>query len=783
MGKLLSAVIAEQLTYYTEKYALLPPMHFGGRPARTTTDALHALTYKIKDAWRKRQVVSVLFLDIEGAFPNAVNKRLEHNLRARKVPAKIVKFIHNLLKERYTTLKFDDHISDRIALDNGIGQGDPLSMVLYQYYNADILDIPSGPEESAAAYVDDAILIATASDFTESHRILADMMTRPGGAVEWSNEHNSRFEFSKLALMDFAHRNSKKQRCPLTLPSSTIEPSLSTKYLGVHLDQYLNWNTHIAHAVEKGSKWSSQLRRAVAPSWGLTPKYARKMFVSIAIPKILYAVDVWGVPKPIESLEPHRKGTSRAITKLTTTQRAGTLAVTGGLRTTPTDVLDTHAFILPIHLEIDKHCHRAATRIATLPPAHPLYKPARRCANRKVKRHKSPLHLLMQTYGIRPNDIENIRATPRNPALSHKRPFSTTIAKSKDESKKEDAQATEKVKVYSDGSALNGKVGAAAILTRAGKPTRKLHYHLGPSSQHTVHEAELVGLLMGLHLIKTDGNRKTSYALGADNQAALSALNTVKATTGQYIADEILETAAKIKKSRDSAKYSLKIRWTAGHVGIEGNEEVDGEAKKAAEGLTSDKKALPPLLRKPTRHNRSALRQQRKDKLKVRWKQEWSVSTRANKLKAIDPSLPSNKYLKLINDDRLTRVDRSRIYQLRTGHIPLNEYLERFKRVDSARCPACGHPKENAQHFLFDCPAYAHERWALLKHCKTKDPKMKDILNNSKIAVPLANYIQATGRFDQDKKPEGNNNTNSQEVLRSHQDTYLMVMTTRVSGN
>src|SRR6266702_3761326 len=94
------------------------------------------------------------------------------------------------------------------------------------------------------------------------------------------------------------------------------------------------------------------------------------MFVSIAIPKILYAVDVWGVPKPIELLEPHRKGTSRAIKKLTTTQRAGTLAVTGGLRTTPTDVLDTHAFILPIHLEIDKHCDRAATRIATLPPAH-----------------------------------------------------------------------------------------------------------------------------------------------------------------------------------------------------------------------------------------------------------------------------------------------------------------------------------------------------------------------------------------------------------------------------
>lgn len=113
--------------------------------------------------------MSVLFLNIEGAFPNAVHKRLEHNLRARKVPTKVVKFIHNLLRERYTALKFDDFISDRVALDNGIRQGDPLSMILYQYYNVDILNIPKGLNESASAYVDDAILVATGKDFMDTH--------------------------------------------------------------------------------------------------------------------------------------------------------------------------------------------------------------------------------------------------------------------------------------------------------------------------------------------------------------------------------------------------------------------------------------------------------------------------------------------------------------------------------------------------------------------------------------------------------------------------------------
>jgi len=60
-----------------------------------------------------------------------------------------------MLREQFTTLKFDGYVSDHIPIDNGIGQGDPLSMVLYRYYNADLLDIPKCAKEDAVAYMDD----------------------------------------------------------------------------------------------------------------------------------------------------------------------------------------------------------------------------------------------------------------------------------------------------------------------------------------------------------------------------------------------------------------------------------------------------------------------------------------------------------------------------------------------------------------------------------------------------------------------------------------------------
>jgi len=44
-------------------------------------DAIHYLVGKIKSVWGKKRVTSVLFLDVEGAFPNAVTDRLIHNLK------------------------------------------------------------------------------------------------------------------------------------------------------------------------------------------------------------------------------------------------------------------------------------------------------------------------------------------------------------------------------------------------------------------------------------------------------------------------------------------------------------------------------------------------------------------------------------------------------------------------------------------------------------------------------------------------------------------------------
>jgi hypothetical protein len=188
--------------------------------------------------------------------------------------------------------------------------------------------------------------------------------------------------------------------------------------------------------------------------------------------------------------------------------------------------------------------------------------------------------------------------------------------------------------------------------------------------------------------------------------------------------------------------------WKSKSAGIAGNEKADKEAKRAAEGDTSNTEELPCFLRKPLRISTSATKQKFSEQTSEKWKTEWQESARYRRFKAPDIlSPPSKKFIKLTSNHRLSRKMASLIYQLRVGHAPLNSYLHRFHKVDSPRCPACGEDNETAEHFIKRCPNYAHERWTLMKHYRFSDPNLEDILSNPKTIIPLVNFIDATGRF------------------------------------
>ncbi|KIK81533.1 hypothetical protein PAXRUDRAFT_44789, partial [Paxillus rubicundulus Ve08.2h10] len=46
------------------------------------------------------------------------------------------------------------------------------------------------------------------------------------------------------------------------------------------------------------------------------------------------------------------------------------------------------------------------------------------------------------------------------------------------------------------------------------------------------------------------------------------------------------------------------------------------------------------------------------------------------------------------------------IFQLQTGHVPLNKHLHRIAHAESPKCPGCHTRDETILHYLLECPAY-----------------------------------------------------------------------------
>jgi len=135
---------------------------------------------------------------------------------------------------------------------------------------------------------------------------------------------------------------------------------------------------------------------------------------------------------------------------------------------------------MPMSHLIDKWRHRAAVRLATLPSEHALYKAINRKLAGVVKRHRSLINTLLASYGCDPKKFEKLPAISRDPTLRGMLPFKISIANSREDSIRETELAEEEIQIFTDGSAINGKVGAAAILLRAGNSLHLLHIHPWP---------------------------------------------------------------------------------------------------------------------------------------------------------------------------------------------------------------------------------------------------------------------------------------------------------------
>ena len=187
---------------------------------------------------------------------------------------------------------------------------------------------------------------------------------------------------------------------PLLLNGQVIQEVQSYKYLGVQINAQLCWKEQVQRAVANATKWLLQYRRITRPATRTSSKLMRKLYISVALPKITYGIDIWYTPPNKKAGQTRNLGSARALHQLQRAQRIASLAIIGALRMTPTDFMDAHAGLPPIELALAKATHRAMIRLLTLPDTHLLHPLIVSTRENLPSKHLSPIASLLQIFKL-----------------------------------------------------------------------------------------------------------------------------------------------------------------------------------------------------------------------------------------------------------------------------------------------------------------------------------------------------------------------------------------------
>ena len=240
LSKLFEKTIYSRLYGFLTEFKCLHNLQFGFRAKHSTIHTLIKLTNEIQTAIDNNNFACGVFIDLQKAFDTVNHTILLQKLEYYGARGVTNKWFKSYLTNRKQYVKINGVKSNVANVSCGVPQGSVLGPLLFLVYINDLSN--STKHSTVFHFADDTNLLQTSSSLkTLNKHINHDLQL----LTTWLRANKISLNTSKTKLILFRPKNKQiTKHLNFRISGQKLNLSQVVKYLGIFLDEHLEWKPH-----------------------------------------------------------------------------------------------------------------------------------------------------------------------------------------------------------------------------------------------------------------------------------------------------------------------------------------------------------------------------------------------------------------------------------------------------------------------------------------------------------------------------------------------------------
>lgn len=285
LGKIFETIINIRLSKYLEKNNLLADEQFGFRDNRSTEKAVLRFVQEVFKALEAKDYPIGIFIDLSKAFDSLNHEILFDKLVHLGIRGTCLKLFKSYLGNRKQFVQCNNEMSSVTTIRRGVPQGSILGPTLFLIY---INDLTKASEKfHFTIYADDTTLLLKDTSLDGLHTALNSELNK---IEKWVHDNDLKINTTKTKCVLFKNRSLQFKFPEIVINGEPISVVSCTKFLGLKIDENLNWKQHIDDVCGKLSKITGILYRT---RYNLTADIMMSLYYSLFYSQLTYCISIW----------------------------------------------------------------------------------------------------------------------------------------------------------------------------------------------------------------------------------------------------------------------------------------------------------------------------------------------------------------------------------------------------------------------------------------------------------------------------------------------------------